>query len=191
MTVGKRNLVMIARCDIYAILGLLCVLAWISCGPEGDKPAQLTEEMPQQVLQKFSTRHTEAGITRWTLAADKAEFHKNVGYMTNLTVQIFKDGQLEITITGDRGELIQASNDISFFDNVVGTSVDGILYTDVLHWRNNEGKLYGPNTCRIVRGDSTMIGRELEGNPSLETVSMKETQFRIYPKDEKTHVSQP
>jgi hypothetical protein len=60
-----------------------------------------------------------------------------------------------------------------------------VLYTDELHWRNQDGKLYAPNESRIVRGDSTMVGREMEADPTLEVVTMKNTQFKIYPKDEK------
>jgi LPS export ABC transporter protein LptC len=163
----------------------LCVLLGAGCDRGADEPMRPVEETPRHILQKFSTRHTEAGVTRWALIADSAEFHQSVGYVVNPTVQIFEDGKQVVTITGTRGEIIQASNDISIFGNVVAASKDGELYTDELHWKNREGKVYGPNECKIVRGGSTMIGRKMEGNPSLEVVTMKNIRFQIYPKDEK------
>jgi LPS export ABC transporter protein LptC len=170
---------------VSAALIVALILPCIGCDKSREEPTQPVEEIPQQILHNFSTKHTEAGITRWTLAADSAEFLKEIGYVQKPTLQIFQNGKWAITVTGDRGEIIQSSNDINVFDNVVGTSQDGVLYTDELHWRNQDGKLYAPNESRIVRGDSTMVGREMEADPTLEVVTMKNTQFKIYPKDEK------
>ena len=104
-------------------------------------------------------------------------------------VEIFEDGDLKITLTGNRGEIIKNSNDIQLFDQVVGESQDGKLYTDELHWRDQDGKLYAPNLSKIVRGDSAVTGNELEASPSLEKITMKNTRFRINPKDEKVNES--
>jgi LPS export ABC transporter protein LptC len=161
------------------------ILLGIGCGKGGEETTQPDEEIPQQILHSFSTKHTEAGVLRWTLVGHSAEFLKEVGHVQNPTIQIFQDGKWAITVTGDRGEIIQSSNDVKVFDHVVGTSQDGKLYTDELHWRNQDGKLYAPNACEVVRGDSTMIGQEMEADPALEVVTMKDIQFKIYPKDEK------
>ena len=189
MNVGKRNprkqfiVDSFQACLLCAVWMGALVLLGIGCGKGEDELTQPAEKIPQQILHKFSTKHTEAGITRWTLVADSAKFLEEVVHVQNPTVQIFQEGRLEITVTGDRGEIIQ--NDIKVYDNVVGTSQDGVLHTNELYWRNRDGKLYAPNVSRIVRGDSTMVGRELEADPALEVVTMKDTQFQIYPKDEK------
>ncbi|MCZ6676181.1 MAG: LPS export ABC transporter periplasmic protein LptC [Candidatus Poribacteria bacterium] len=189
MNVGKRNprkqfvVDSFQACLLCAVWMGALVLLGIGCGKGEDELTQPAEEIPQQILHKFSTKHTEAGITRWTLVADSAKFLEEIVHVQNPTVQIFQEGRLEITVTGDRGEIIQ--NDIKVYDNVVGTSQDGVLHTNELYWRNRDGKLYAPNVSRIVRGDSTMVGRELEADPALEVVTMKKTQFQMYPKDEK------
>ena len=157
----------------------------IGCDKADEEPTQPVEEMPQQILHNFSTKHTEGGITQWVLVADKATFLKEIVALQKPTVQIFQDGKWAITITGDRGEIIESSNDIHIFENVVGTSQDGHLYTDELHWQNSDGKLFAPNLATIVRGASTMVGQELEGDPALEVVTMKDVRSKIYPKDEK------
>ena len=179
MMANRKSLIVVG---IFICISILCA----GCEKGQDELKQPLEETPQQTLQNFSTQHTEAGVLKWTLTADSAEFLKEVVSVRNPTLQIFQEGQVAITITGERGEIIQSTNNIKVFSNIVGVSRDGKLYTDELHWRNQEGKLYAPNESRIVRGDSTMVGQEMECNPSLEAVTMKNVQFKIYPKDEKS-----
>ena len=93
---------------LLLVLGLLT----IGCDKADEELTQPVQEKPQQILYDFSTKHREGGIARWTLVADKAEFLKEITYLQNPTVQIFQDGKLAITITGDHGELIESSNDI-------------------------------------------------------------------------------
>ena len=169
---------------MYPLLVALSLLI-TSCDKADEELTQPVQETPQQILSDFSTRDTEGGITRWILVADKATSLKEIVELQNLTLQIFQDGKWAITITGDRGEIIESSNNVHIFENVVGKSQDGQLYTDELHWQDNDGKLYAPNAATIVRGDSTMVGRELEGDPTLEVVTMKDVRSKIYPKDEK------
>ena len=157
----------------------------VGCDKIDEEPTQPIQESTQQILYNFSTKHTERGIVRWTLVAAKATFLKEIVELQNPTVQIFQDGKWTTTITGDHGEIIESSNDIHIFENVVGKSQDGQLYTDELHWQDSDGKLYAPNTSTIVRGDSTIVGREMEADPTLEVVTMKNVKSKIYPKDEK------
>lgn len=170
---------------------LITILTFCGLGcdtGQGDA-TRLAEEVPQQTLHGFSTSHTEAGVVKWVLVGSEATFLKKTVAVKEPTVEIFEDGELKITLTGNRGEIIKNSNDIQLFDQVIGESQDGKLYTDELHWRDQDGKLYAPNLSRIVRGDSTVTGNELEASPSLEKVTMKNTRFIINPKDEKVNES--
>ena len=186
MNAGKHNLNNQHLYSTFQVSFLLIALSLLAgCDKEDEDPTQPAQEPPQQILYEFSTQHADGGITRWTLIADRATFLKEIVELENPRVEIFEEGKWAITITGDRGELIESSNDIHIFENVVGKNPDGYLYTDELHWKNSDGKLFAPNTSTIVRGDSTMVGQELEGDPALEVVIMKDVQSKIYPKDEK------
>lgn len=188
MNAGKQNNNRCIGLHIAFRVSLLLAavnLLTIGCNKADEEPTQPVQEPPQQILYSFSTKHTEGGITRWTLVADTATFLKETVDLQKPTVQIFEDGKWTITITGDRGEIIESSNDIHIFENVVGKSQDGQLYTDELHWKDSDGKLFAPNLATIARGDSTMVGQELEGDPALEVVTMKDVRSKIYPKDEK------
>ena len=164
-------------------------LCGLGCDTGQEDDTQIAAEIPQQTLHEFSTSHTEAGVVKWVLVGYEATILKKIIAVKEPTVKIFEDGELKITLKGKRGEIIKRSNDIQLFDQVVGVSQDGTLYTDVLHWRDRDGILYAPNSSRIVRGNSTATGNELEASPSLEKLTMKNTQFKINPKDEKVNES--
>lgn len=169
---------------VLTVLVTIVTISGLGCDTGQGDATEFTEEIPQQTLHEFSSSHTEAGVVKWVLVGSEATFLKNVIAVKEPTVEIFEDGELKITLTGNRGEIIKKSNDIQLFDQVVGESRDGKLYTNELHWRNQDGKLYAPNMSRVVRGDSTLTGNEMEASPSLEKLTMKNTQFRINPKDE-------
>ena len=174
---------------VLTVLITIVTFCGLGCDTGPGDVTQLAEEIPQQTLHGFSTSHTEAGVVKWVLVGSEATFLKKIIAVKEPTVEIFEDGELKITLTSDRGEIIKRSNDIHLFDQVVGESRDGKLYTDELHWRDQDGKLYAPNMSKIMRGDSTVTGNEMEANPSLEKLTMKDTQFRINPKDEKFNES--
>ena len=171
------------------VLITILTFCGLGCDTGQGDATRLAEEVPQQTLHGFSTSHTEAGVVKWVLVGSEATFLKKTVAVKEPTVEIFEDGELKITLTGNRGEIIKNSNDIQLFDQVIGESQDGKLYTDELHWRDQDGKLYAPNLSKIVRGDSTVTGNELEASPSLEKVTMKNTRFMINPKDEKVNES--
>ena len=176
-------------CSVLTVLITIVTFSGLGCDTGQGDVTEFTKEIPQQTLHGFSTSHTEAGVVKWVLVGSEATFLKNVIAVKEPTVEIFEDGELKITLTGNRGEIIKRSNDIHLFEQVVGESQDGKLYTDELHWRNQDGKLFAPNMSKVVRGDSTLTGNEMEASPSLEKLTMKNTQFRINPKDDKLNES--
>ncbi len=187
MNAGKHNLNNQHLYIIFQVSFLLLALSLLTfgCDKADEEPTQPVQETPQQILYEFSTQQADGGITRWVLVAEQATFLKEIVQLQKPKLDIFEEGKWAITITGDHGEIIESSNDIHIFKNVVGKNPDGYLYTDELHWKNSDGKLFAPNISTIVRGDSTMVGRELEGDPALEVIIMKNVQSKIYPKDEK------
>lgn len=169
------------------------IIVWIAifatsnlgCDQEHQNGVQPTGRKPKQTLQSFTTSHAEAGIRKWTLIGNEATFLKDRVEVQQPKVQVFQDGKLAITLTGERGEILQRSNNVKLFDNVVGVSSDGKLYTSELHWRAWDERLYAPHKSRIARGNSTLLGTELEASPSLDKILIKHAQFNLYAKDEK------
>ena len=153
-----------------------------------DETDESVEAVPTQKLERFSTQHTEAGIVKWTLVGDTSTFHGSYIEVENPTVEIFEDGAVSITLTSRKGEQFLTGSErdnLHLSGDVVGVSENGTLYSEILHWQNRVGRLYAPTEVTLVRGDSTWVGTEMYANPTLETVKMKNNQFKLHPKDEK------
>ena len=151
------------------------------------------ETVPTQKVDGFSTQHTEAGVLKWTLVGDTSTFHGSYIEVENPTVQIFEDGAVSITLNSQKGKQFLTGSEkdnLHLLGNVVGVSEDGTLYSEILHWQNLAGRLYGPDEVTLVRGDSTWIGIEMFANPTLKTVKMQDNQFKLHSTDEKTHENQ-
>ena len=172
----------------------LCLLLCVTCCKNTEAPVGATQEsieaIPTQKLERFSTQHTVAGVLKWTLVGEASTFHGSYIEVKNPTVQIFEDGTVSITLNSQEGkQFITGSkkDNLHLSGNVVGVSEDGTLYSELLHWQNLAGRLYGPDEVTLVRGDSTWVGIEMYANPKLKTVQMKNNQFTLHSKDEKTH----
>lgn len=169
-----------------------CISLLIVIGCEREEEIQPTTPTPIQQLETFTTQHTEEGVLKWTLVGSSSEMQKtrtggNKIIIQNPKVQIYEEGEVSITLTSKSGELYNAGlkkDNVYLEENVVGVSENGTLHTELLEWQNKEGSLFAPNEVKIMRGDSTWYGKEMIANPNLETVTMTNNRFRLYPKDE-------
>ncbi|MDE0424016.1 LPS export ABC transporter periplasmic protein LptC [Candidatus Poribacteria bacterium] len=184
---GKPDLSCILTC-----LGL-CLLLCVTGCKSAETPVGTTDEsieaVPTQQLERFATQHTEAGVLKWTLIGDTSTFRGSYVEVENPTVEIFEDGVVSLTLNSKKGKQFLTGSEkdnLHLSGEVVGVSKDGTLYSELLHWQNRAGRLYAPDEVTLVRGDSTWVGTEMYANPTLETVKMKNNQFKLYPKDEKT-----
>ena len=161
-------------------------------GCEREEENLPAEPAPIQQLDTFTTQHTEEGVLKWTLVGDSSEMQENKALgnkiiVQNPKVQIYEEGKVSITLTSLTGELFSSGrkrNNVYLQGNVVGVNENGTLHTELLEWQNKDGTLYSPKEVKIMRGDSTWYGTEMVANPNLETLTMKNNRFRLYPKDE-------
>ena len=161
-------------------------------GCEREEENSSAEPIPIQQLETFTTQHTEQGVLKWTLVGISSEMRENKArgnkiVVQNPKVQIFEEGKVSITLTSLTGELFSTGkkkNNVYLQGNVVGVSENGTLHTELLEWQNKDNTLYAPNEVKIMRGDSTWHGTQMVANPNLETVTMENNRFRLYPKDE-------
>lgn len=157
-------------------------------GCEREEEIHTEEEPPPlQQLSTFTTQHREQGLLKWTLEGVTSEMQGDTIIVQNPKVQIFEEGEVSITLTGNTGQYYSSGvnkDNLFLTGDVVGVNENGTLYTEEIEWRNKDGTLYSPVEVKIVRGDSTWYGTEMVANPNLETVKMSNNRFQLYPKDE-------
>lgn len=145
------------------------------------------EAVPIQQLDTFTTEHKDAGILKWTLIGKSSEFRANTVTVQSPKVEIYEEGKISITLTSKTGYYYTKGKDkdnLYLNSEVVGVNENGTLYTEKLQWRNKNGTLFSPTEVKIVRGDSTWNGTDMVANPNLETVTMSNNRFELFPKDE-------
>ena len=147
----------------------------------GDDSARQVSQPPADVeheLSQFSLVHAREGRTKWKLTSDAATFLESDRIrIEGVELLIFgdKDGET-LTIHGDRGEVDQRTNNIKIMGNVEGVSSDGgSLTAEEIYWREGSGKIYTLPGVKvtITYEDSVIVGEELEADPKLENVKLK------------------
>lgn len=171
--------------NILAIILLSSILV-IGCDRE-EEETTTDETIPIQQLETFTTQHKEAGVLKWELVGKSSEFHGTLVTVVSPEVEIYEDGKISITLTSQIGHYYtegKNKDNLYLEGDVVGVNENGKLYTEKLQWRNSDGTLFSPTEVKIVRGDSTWFGNKMVGNPNLETITMSNNRFELFPKDE-------
>jgi LPS export ABC transporter protein LptC len=159
-------------------LTVIVTLLFAGCGDDSDRQASQPPGEVEQELSQFSLVRTRRGQTKWKLSADTATFLESDRVkIEGVELLIFgdKDGGT-LTIHGDEGEVNQRTDDIKIMGNVEGVSSDGgRLAAEEIYWRDGTGKIYTlPGIeVTITYEDSVIVGEELEADPELETVELK------------------
>ena len=121
---------------ILASLAALAVVATILFRMHrGGEPARKVTKLPLKVdvsLQRVHYTETRAGVKRWDLSADRAEFNKDTDSTTLSGVRLVVAGEAatgDLQITADRADYQNATRDVRLSGNVHGQSAKGMEFT--------------------------------------------------------------
>ena len=121
---------------IVASLTALFVVATIAFRMhQAGGPARKVPKLPLKVdvsLQKVHYTETKAGVKRWDLSADRAEFNKETDSTTLSGVVLVVAGEAatgELRITADRADYHNGTRDVQLSGNVRGRSGSGIEFS--------------------------------------------------------------
>lgn len=139
--------------------------------------------VPDQEIDGFSLTQTRDGLKVWVLKADRALVFEEPGRveMTAFRVDFFKDdGDVRSTMTAREGLLLQRTNDMEAFGDVVVYADDGTtLTTQRLTWNERTGKIESDRFVRVVQGRDEFTGVGIEADPDLKNIKVK-SEFKAY-----------
>jgi LPS export ABC transporter protein LptC len=165
-------------------LGLLVLVAAFLAGLAGFLVARGRAVKPEPVepvshadyrIKEVHIQEESGGNVRWKLDADRAEVFQQLGKtsMRKVTVTI-REPDRTWTVTGDEGELVDASRDVELRRNVVLVSTDGLrLETETLRWDARGRKVWTDDPVTLVRNGAVLRGRGLEAWMSEERTRVK------------------
>ena len=111
----------------------------------------------------------------WKLNADQAEVFEREGktVLRGVTITI-QEPDRTWTVTGEEGDLLDATKDVTIRKNVVLVSSDGTrLETDYLHWQAKEKKVWTDAPVTLSRKGAVITGQGLETRLAEERTAVK------------------
>lgn len=165
-----------ARLLLAAALSLagLGLLGAVSGCHRGSSTVASGDEVriPDQEARDFTLTESAAGTKNWTLRAEYAAMYNREHKVDARTVKIdFFDaeGTLYSTLTADRGEVDQRTNDLQARGNVRISTKNGVaMETDSLRFLNRTGKILSDGFVRVTRQGDVLTGFGFESDATLE-----------------------
>lgn len=151
----------LAGVALFALIvaSLLFVKGRLARQPEDAPPTQADYHVKQVRLQELGS-----GGSHWRLVADQAEIFEREGktLMRKVTITI-EEPSRTWTVTGEEGDLIDATKDVEIRKNVVLVSSDGIrLETETLRWEAKERRVWTTDPVTIFRDGAVVKGQGLD-----------------------------
>ena len=137
-------------------------------------PVASNEELriPDQEARDFTLTESAAGTKNWTLRANYAAMYNREHKVDAKTVNIDffdKEGTLYSTLTADRGEVDQRTNDLQARGNVKVMTKNGVaMETDSLRFINRTGKILSDGFVKVTRQGDVLTGFGFESDATLE-----------------------
>jgi LPS export ABC transporter protein LptC len=165
-----------ARLLLAGVLGVgitMLLLASEGCHRRSTPAASSGElRIPDQEARDFTLTESDAGRKNWTLRAVYAAMYNREHTVDAKTVTIDffdKDGALYSTLTADRGEIDQNTNDLEARGNVHVKTKNGVaMETDSLRFFNRTGKIVSDGFVRVTRQGDVLTGFGFESDATLE-----------------------
>lgn len=126
-------------------------------------------------IKEIRLQEQASGKVQWRLVADQAEIFEREGktLMRKVTITI-EEPDRTWTVTGDEGDLLDASKDVEIRKNVVLVSSDGLrLETDTLRWRAKERRVWTTDPVTIFREGAVVRGQGLDAWMSEERTRVR------------------
>jgi LPS export ABC transporter protein LptC len=141
------------------VVGVLVIRGYLAHNP-GDLPPSKADYR----IKEIRLQEQESGRLQWRLVADQAEVFSREGktVLRKVTVTI-EEPDRTWTVTGDEGDLHDATKDVEIRKNVVLTGSDGLrLETTTLRWQAKERRVWTNDPVTIFRDGAVIQGQGLE-----------------------------
>lgn len=158
-----------------ALFALVVVVVLVVKGRFAREPEDIPPTKADYHIKEVRLQEMGSGNTHWSLVADQAEVFEREGKTLMRKVRItVEEPDRTWTVTGDEGDLIDATKDVEVRKNVVLVSSDGVrLETETLRWQAKERRVWTTDPVTIFREGAIVKGRGLDAWMSDERTQVK------------------
>jgi lipopolysaccharide export system protein LptC len=149
---------------ILAIAGAIALKAY-----RGMRSGPVLPSLPKNIdvsLQKIHYTETKAGVKKWDLVADKAEFDRvgDVVRLAGIRLEVAAGGKTgDIVLTSDRGDYFTKSKNVDLVGNVTAKSGSGMEFvTDRVSYLAAKSLIRTVDPVRFSDGNMKVQGIGME-----------------------------
>jgi LPS export ABC transporter protein LptC len=163
MPFKRRNLLLVLAIVLAAALAVTVIVHYRSASDVID----VVQSLPAGVelaLQEIDYTHSEAGVVRWRLKAERAERLVSEGQLAvkNLSLTFFNEhGTYQSVLRADEGESDKAFSELHVRGDVVVASERYRLSTDRLVYKQSDQKIYSDSRVFWTADGLTVKGHGL------------------------------
>lgn len=149
------------------------VLALRQHGAREDRAEAQSSAADYRIKEVRLREETQHG-TRWQLDAEQAEVFEQAGRTTLRKVVItIEDKTRKWTVTGDEGDMVQATKDLDLRGHVVVVASDGLrLETNRLRWEASSERAWTDAPVTLYRSSAVITGRGLSAKINEEAMTV-------------------
>ena len=138
-------------------------------------PAEPVDTKADYRIKEISLQEEMKGGVRWQLQADQAETFEQAGKTVLRKVRIdIQEPDRSWTVTGDEGEMIEASKDIELKGNVILISSEGMrLETTRLRWDADSQRAWTDEPVTVYQKGAVVKGRGLDARVGEKVTQIK------------------
>lgn len=159
-----------------ALFVVIMVVVLIARG-RGTRPESVEsiEAKADYRIKEVQLREEGKGGVRWQLDAAQAETYEQAGKTLLKKVKVTIDEpNRSWTVTGDEGEMADASKDVELRGNVVLVSSDGLrLETTRIFWVGADQRAWTNDPVTIYRSGAVVKGQGLEARVGEQATTVK------------------
>lgn len=158
-----------------ALFALIVVGVLVVKGRLAPKPEDLLPTKADYRIKEVRLQEMGSGNAHWRLVADQAEVFEREGKTLLRRVKItIEEPDRTWTVTGDEGDLTDATKDVEIRKNVVLVGSDGLrLETETLRWQAKERRVWTTDPVTIFRDGAIVKGRGLDAWMADERTQVK------------------
>ena len=164
----------ILGCVVLFMSVVVSLLLIRSRAPKPHAP-ELAQTRADYRIKEVHLQEEDRGTARWQLDADYGEIFEDQGktVMKKVTIRINEPNR-QWTVSGDEGEMLRDTKDVTLRGNVIVVSSDGLrLETEVLNWAAKEQRAWTNDPVLIRRNGVVVKGKGFESRVNEQTSMVK------------------
>lgn len=158
---------------IYFFVVFVFLLFSISCQPNDFEKNSKSNFESTEMADSITVYQSSGDNNEWVLAANKMKkfTDNNDLYFYNLKLEIISNaGKINSTIFADSARIIDNENTIRAHGNVEIFTAEGNLFGNSLIWDKKGGKIFSPDSVKVIKDGNTILGDRFESDDKFEHV---------------------